>query len=74
MSLSDKLLILFGGVGALLGAASLIGFVLSRRATSETGRATIDNLNARIRAWWVMIAIFAVSFALGRGVTMVLFA
>ena len=74
MSLNDKLFILFAGIVVLLGAASLIGFVLSRRATSETGRATIDNLNARIRAWWVMIAIFAVSFALGRGVTLVLFA
>ncbi|MDX0232702.1 phosphatidate cytidylyltransferase [Sinorhizobium meliloti] len=74
MSLNDKLFILFAGIAALLGAASLIGFVLARRATSETGRATIDNLNARIRAWWVMIAIFAVSFTLGRGVTLVLFA
>ena len=74
MSLSDKLFILFGGVCGLLVIASLIGFALSRRATSEAGRATIDNLNARIKAWWVMIAIFAASFALGRGVTLVLFA
>lgn len=40
MSLNDKLFILFAGIAALLGAASLIGFVLARRATSETGRAT----------------------------------
>ncbi|WEX77875.1 phosphatidate cytidylyltransferase [Sinorhizobium numidicum] len=74
MSLNDKLLILFGGICGLLAVASLIGFALSRKAASEAGQATIDNLNARIKAWWVMIAIFAVSFALGRGATLVLFA
>ena len=67
-------MILFGGVGALLVLASLIGFVLSRRVACEQGRATVDNLNARIKAWWVMVAIFAVAFVFGRGVTIVLFA
>ncbi|ASY61581.1 Phosphatidate cytidylyltransferase [Sinorhizobium sojae CCBAU 05684] len=74
MSLMDKLFILFGGICGLLAIASLIGFALSRRMTSETGRATVDNLNARIGAWWVMVAIFAVSFGLGRGATVLLFA
>lgn len=74
MSLMDKLFILFGGICGLLAIASMIGFALSRSMTSETGRATIDNLNARIRAWWVMVAIFAVSFGLGRGATVLLFA
>lgn len=54
MSLSDKLFILFGGISTLLGIASVIGFVLSRKVTSESGRATVDNLNARIKAWWAM--------------------
>jgi phosphatidate cytidylyltransferase len=74
MSLSDKLVILFGGICGLLAIASLIGFSLSRKVTSESGRATVDNLNARIKAWWVMVAIFALSFGLGRGATVVLFA
>ncbi|PDT41944.1 MULTISPECIES: phosphatidate cytidylyltransferase [Sinorhizobium] len=74
MSLIDKLSILFGGISALLGIASVIGFVLSCKVTSENGRTTVANLNARIKAWWVMVAIFAVSFGLGRGVTVVLFA
>ena len=72
--MSQTMMILFGGVGALLVLASLIGFVLSRRVASEQGRATVDNLNARIKAWWVMVAIFAVAFVFGRGVTIVLFA
>lgn len=72
--MSDTVSILFGGVFALLLIASGSGFVLSRRVTSEAGRATVDNLNARIKAWWVMIAIFAVAFVVGKTVTIVLFA
>ncbi len=72
--MSDTVSILFGGVFALLLIASASGFVLSRRVTSEAGRVTVDNLNARIKAWWVMIAIFAVAFIVGKTVTIVLFA
>jgi phosphatidate cytidylyltransferase len=70
----DKLVILIGGVAALLLVASVIGFILSRRVTSEEGRATVRNLNERIKAWWLMVAIFAVAFAFGKVVTLILFA
>ncbi|MBL8589631.1 MAG: phosphatidate cytidylyltransferase [Methylobacteriaceae bacterium] len=69
-----KMLMLFAGVGALLVVASAIGWALARRVATPEGRATIDNLNARIRAWWVMIAIFAVGFLLGPAATLILFA
>lgn len=72
--MNDTMTLLFGGVFALLTVASLIGFVLSRRVASETGRATIENLNARIKAWWLMIALFGVAFWAGPTVTIVLFA
>ncbi|GAA0267632.1 phosphatidate cytidylyltransferase [Alteraurantiacibacter aestuarii] len=72
--MSPTMITLFGGVAALLLVASAIGFVLSRTVASEAGRATVDNLNARIKAWWMMIAIFAVAFAFGKIVTIVLFA
>ncbi|TIX48879.1 phosphatidate cytidylyltransferase [Alteraurantiacibacter aquimixticola] len=72
--MSDTMILLFGGVVAILLFASTVGFILSRRVTSESGRATVDNLNARIKAWWLMIAIFAVAFAFGKIVTVVLFA
>jgi len=52
-------------VFGLLVVASAIGWTLSRYVTSEAGRATIANVNARIRAWWVMAAVFAVSLATG---------
>lgn len=74
MTLLQKSLILFGITGGILAAASLVGAFLSRRVTSESGAATVENLNARIRAWWVMIAIFAACYALGFTATVLLFA
>jgi len=65
---------LIGGVVALLLVASTIGFILSRRITSESGRDTVRNLNARIKAWWVMVAVFALAFVFGKAVTLLLFA
>ena len=59
------LLDLVAGVLALLVVASLAGWVLSRRITSGTGRATVENINARIRAWWVMAVLFMLSVATG---------
>lgn len=70
----QKLLWVFGGVVAVLLVASTIGALLSRRVRSEKSRATIDNLNARVNAWWVMIIVLAIAFALGRKATIVLFA
>lgn len=74
MAALDKSLILFGVVSALLVIASLIGAVLARRVTSEAGVATVANLNARIRSWWVMVAIFAACSILGFTATLLLFA
>ncbi|WP_205479280.1 phosphatidate cytidylyltransferase [Sphingomonas arenae] len=66
--------LLFGGVLALLLLASAVGFALARRVTTENGRETVRNLNARIKAWWVMVGVFALAFIFGKGVTIVLFA
>jgi len=74
MNMQQKFLWLMGGVAALLALASIVGWVLQRRARGRGGSATIDNLNARIRAWWVMVAILAACFLLGRVATIVLFA
>ena len=64
----------FGGVIALLAMASLVGALLARSAKSDRGRATVENLNARVNAWWVMIVVLAVAFTLGKIATLVLFA
>jgi phosphatidate cytidylyltransferase len=49
----------------LLVFASVAGRILSRRVTSADGRAMVENINARIRAWWVMALLFIVSLATG---------
>jgi phosphatidate cytidylyltransferase len=66
-------LIVFGSVLAILVIASLIGFVLSRRVTSEDGRKVVENLNARIKAWWVMILVLSGALAAGPKVLIILF-
>jgi len=69
----QMLLVLNVVIGGLI-VASLIGFALSRGVKSEDRKATIDNLNARIRAWWIMIGIFSISFVIGPAGSMLLFA
>jgi len=68
-----KLLWLFGDVVVLLYVATLIGRWMKRRRKGEASRATIDNVNARIRAWWKMCAIFTAAILLGRVGALVLF-
>ena len=65
---------LVGGVLALLVVSSLIGWMLSLRAAGDRGKATVQNLNARIRAWWMMVAVFGLAMATGGTGSVVLFA
>jgi phosphatidate cytidylyltransferase len=64
---------LFGGVIAVLVVATLIGWILSARARTDSSRAVISNLTARVNAWWAMIIILGVAFTLGPIATLVLF-
>ncbi|HEV2284960.1 MAG TPA: phosphatidate cytidylyltransferase [Steroidobacteraceae bacterium] len=73
MSAQQKFYWLMGGVVTLLAVASLVGALLAARAGTETARAVVANLNSRIRAWWAMVAIFAVAFLAGPIATLVLF-
>jgi len=56
---------LVGGVVALLVLASLVGWILSRRQGGPSYKTAIANLNARTRAWWVMVAIFLLALLTG---------
>ena len=64
-------LLLFVGIGVLLIVASTIGWLLKRRMKSPNS--VIDNLNTRINAWWVMVAIFAIAIFLGKFAVIILF-
>jgi hypothetical protein len=68
------LLAVFLGVFAVLVLASAVGLVLRARPGAEASRAVIDNLNARLKAWWVMIILLALAFWAGKIGVIVLFA
>lgn len=74
MTGQHKLLAVFAGVVALLIVASLVGALLAQRAANAKSREVIANLNARTKAWWVMVAVLGCAFAAGQGATLVLFA
>ncbi|WP_075214842.1 phosphatidate cytidylyltransferase [Mongoliimonas terrestris] len=69
----DPTLTLFAGIGAVLVVASLIGAVLAWRA-GDTPNPAIENLNARIKAWWVMVAAIGLAFLAGKAGVILLFA
>ncbi len=74
MTASEQSVLLFGGVLAILMLASLIGFVLARRYASSAPNPTIDNLNSRIKAWWLMVIAIGIAFAAGKVGVIILFA
>ena len=71
--MSRELLYLFGGVLALLVVSSIAGRLLRRRARTDAARATMDNLVARVKAWWIMCGVFAITLAVGRAGSLMLF-
>ena len=70
---SDFLLLL-SGIGALLVLATVIGQGLRARLGRDGRNPTIDNLNARIMAWWAMVALLSLAFLAGRTGVIILFA
>jgi phosphatidate cytidylyltransferase len=69
-----ELLWLLAGVAGLLLAATAAGQALERVAVGAGSRTTIDNVNARVRAWWVMSVAFALAVLTGGIGSVVLFA
>lgn len=67
------LILLLAGVGTILVIASVVGQLLQRRLSPDRSNEVIENLNARINAWWVMVALMAIAFLGGRAGVIVLF-
>lgn len=65
---------LFGGVAGVLLFATVVGSVLKRAVAHGQPHSVIDNLNARVNAWWVMVAAIGLAFAFGPTGVLVLFA
>ncbi len=73
MSALQQTYSLFVGIGVVLVVASLIGFTLKATVARGQPNATIDNLNARVKAWWVMVLVIGFSFLFGRVGVILLF-
>jgi len=56
---------LFAGIGVVLLVASLIGWTLKVTVARSQSHGVIDNLNTRIKAWWVMVLVVGIAFMFG---------
>lgn len=69
----SDLLAVIAGIGAVLLLASATGWVLQRRLSPNGENAAIENLNDRIRAWWIMVIAMSLAFLGGRTGVLLLF-
>jgi phosphatidate cytidylyltransferase len=65
--------LIFGSVVAALLVASLIASILRRRAGGRESP-VLDNLTARVKAWWIMVILLGGALLAGRRAVIVLFA
>ncbi len=72
MQIDHQLLGITGGIVGLLALSSTITFVLKRKSGGKPN-AVIANLDARVKAWWVMVAIFGAALATGLIGSVILF-
>lgn len=74
MSTQSHTFLLAAGVIGVLALASAVGWVLKTTLAAGGPHAVIDNLNARVKAWWLMVAVIGLALLAGRTGVIVLFA
>jgi phosphatidate cytidylyltransferase len=74
MNAPREVYLLLSLLGGVLIVATFIGVVLLRRAKDLQARTAVENLNARIIAWWAMILVAGGACLAGRQALIVLFA
>jgi len=72
--ISPHLVWLLSGVAGILVLASLGCAILKLRLSTDGDNPVIENLNARINAWWVMVILLGIAFLAGRTGVILLFA
>jgi phosphatidate cytidylyltransferase len=73
MAMPNETMMLLVGVAGVLVLASIVGAVLKANAGDAPAPA-IDNLNARVKAWWVMVALLGAAIVVGKAAVIVLYA
>ncbi len=66
--------VVLAAIAAVLLVASCISLALRRRLAPNGGNAVLENLNARINAWWVMVVLMGLALLAGRMGVVLLFA
>lgn len=76
MSAQQQTLWLLAGTGGLLVFATLVGQLLRWRVAARGAgdSPVVANLNARIYAWWAMVALMGIAFLFGRNAVIGLYA
>lgn len=69
----NDLMLLLVGVALILIIATVIGQWLANKDSSTEPNPAIDNLNARIAAWWAMSVLLGLAFMFGKIGVVVLF-
>ncbi|XAZ19861.1 phosphatidate cytidylyltransferase (plasmid) [Sinorhizobium sp. B11] len=70
---NSDLMTLVAGIFGVLIVASVIGYILQQRFSPNGSNAAVENLNARIKAWWVMVILIGIAFMAGRIGVLILF-
>ena len=70
---NSDLMTLVAGIFGVLIVASVIGYILQQRFSPNGSNAAVENLNARIKAWWVMVILIGLAFIAGRIGVLILF-
>ena len=73
LKLDQQTVWLVGGVIGFLVISTGIGMWMAARNSNEADQAAIKNLNARIRAWWVMVLVFGLALLTGGTGSVLLF-
>jgi phosphatidate cytidylyltransferase len=71
--LDTETLWIIGSVASVLVISTAVGAMLRNKDGSEKYHATIENLNARIRAWWLIASVFLFAVFGGKTATVVVF-
>ena len=74
MPAQDHSFVLAAGVLGVLLLASAVGRILKLKFAPDGPHAVIDNLNARVKAWWLMTAVIGLALLAGKAGVIVLFA
>jgi phosphatidate cytidylyltransferase len=65
--------LLAGGIVGVLALASVTGWILKAKLAAGAPHGVIDNLNARVKAWWLMVAVLSLALLAGKTGVVVLF-